>query len=109
MTVEEANRRAMEEAEKDRSFVQNPSARMWAKRLRCSLGLISKLPFWQTTMQETGRSNPGRRSAPKTVSLTATLEQNLAARESREERLEKLVAEQKADDGQRRVYSRERI
>jgi hypothetical protein len=93
MTKDEANATAMRLAEADRFFVHRP-LREWAKAIGCSMGLVAKLPFWLTTMEQTGRSQKGRVPLPKAVSLTSNLEAVVGDDDAE---LRRLMDEQQAD------------
>lgn len=95
MTAEEANRKAMELAKEDRLFIQR-SQREWADAIGCSVGLVSKLPFWEKTMQHSGRQRKGKATASKVVRLTDDLEA-VMGEGGRNDVLEKLIAQQQAD------------
>lgn len=106
LTVAEANRKAMELALHDPALFRKLTARALAKRIGCSLGLVRKLPFWQKMMQVTGRGRQGRAARPKAVTFTDKLENTIG---DRDEELQRLTEEQKADDRQQRIRSHERI
>lgn len=93
MTLEAANERAMQLAKANRSFVKRP-LREWAQAIGCSEGLVTRLPFWQQTMDQTGRGKAGKAPAPKAVSLTKNLE---AVVGDQDDNLRKLIEEQQAD------------
>jgi hypothetical protein len=51
MTAEAANERAKELVEERGEVFLLATAREWAEAIGCSLGLVSKLPMWQTRME----------------------------------------------------------
>jgi len=117
MTKEEANRKAMELAKRDRTFVDRP-LREWAEAIGCSEGLVTKLPFWIKTMEMTGRGQKDRPRVPKAVTFTDTLE-STTGKGKPNQVLDELIAEQdqepsplEADpqvDRPRRVRNKKRV
>jgi hypothetical protein len=95
VTREKANKRAMELAQADPSFVDR-TQREWARAIGCSDGLVAQLPFWQATMERTGRGKPKSAAAPKVVSLTRAVEAT-TGEGTRDEVLNRLIAQQDAD------------
>jgi hypothetical protein len=100
LTVETANEKAMKLAKADRSFVHK-TQRQWAKAIGCSVGLVTKLPFWKETMKQSGR---GR--GPKAAKVVPMSEQGWATVGEQNQELQKLIKEQENDDKQRKVYKR---
>jgi hypothetical protein len=85
----------MELANSDHSFVQQ-SLREWAEAIGCSAALVTKLPFWQETMEQTGRGKKDKLPAPKAVSLTGSAEA-VTGEGNKNEVLNQLIAQQEAD------------
>jgi len=98
--VTEANKIAMELAEKDPNFVHG-GVRKWVQKIlertgkKFSNSTVHKTALWQGTMKESNRGRT-KGSTPKTVSLTPALEVATGEGE-RHEVLNRLIAEQQAD------------
>jgi hypothetical protein len=102
LTVEEANEKAKQLANADRSFVHK-TQRQWAQAIGCSVGLVAKLPLWKTAMRQSGRGKGEKK--PKAVPLS---EQgwSMAGEGERDEVLRQLIDEQQRDDKQRKIHKR---
>jgi hypothetical protein len=95
MSLQEANARALELAQRDRDFVHKP-LRAWAQSIGCSTGLVTRLTLWiqYQHLKRLQKRGPGKR--PPTVSLTPELEAVLGSGD-REAAIRWLIAEQRAD------------
>jgi hypothetical protein len=126
MTKDAANERAKQLAQDDPTFLTK-TQRHWADEIGCSDGLINKLPFWRDTQQAKSRASPrnvGRltkgvenriarvenhrevahriddcHAIPDQVAEKVDREPEKARQElnSRDETLEKLIADQEKD------------
>lgn len=94
MSKEEANERAMALARADYGFARAPTTRGWAKKIGCSTGLVTDLPFYRECAEKAGTARRGQPLEPKTVSLTTKV---LATVACEDEELGRLIAEQHAD------------
>ena len=92
MSVAEAHRQAMNLAKKDPSFVRG-GVREWAKEIGCSTDTVHKTPFWNKTMEKTGRGR-GKGAIPTICSLTQQLEAELG---EEDEELKRVMEDQEKD------------
>ena len=94
MDVDEANRKAMELAARNPSFVEG-KAEDWGRKIGCSATTARKTELWKKVMDRTGRGrNRTPAGKPKTVSLTDTV---LAETGVEDEALLDLIEEQQVD------------
>jgi hypothetical protein len=87
----EANRRACE-ALKDPKL---RSVRKLAKAIGCSEGLIAQLPAWRAYQDQLKKMDKSKAGGPKAIRLTDAV---LASQGQDDPELERLIAEQRADD-----------
>jgi hypothetical protein len=115
MTLAAANTRASELAKEDSAFL-SMSLRAWANAIGCSEGQVVNLDLWIAQHKQADNESKKRKS-PKTVTLTESL---LAVTPERDESLQRLIREHKADrepsplepdppDKRRRVRSRKEL
>jgi hypothetical protein len=93
ISLNEANAKAVQLIKADRGFVHK-TQREWAKEIKCSVGLISKLPIWQATAKALGRSRKSTKS--RAVGLTERI-LNTSGTGERDSVLKQLISDQEAD------------
>ncbi len=100
ITVEEANKTAMELAKQDHKFVDG-GARDWAAAIRkatgktCSVATVENTRLWKETMKATGRGRT-KGKTPKAVALTDNMK-SVVGEGERHEVLQELIAQHGAD------------
>jgi hypothetical protein len=87
-TLEDTDRRARAIGQEDSDFPTR-SARKWAAKLGCALGMVTDLPYWKETKHLRVRGK-----APKAVTLSSRVESTMG---KEDEVLQMLIREQEAD------------